>query len=103
MADAATAGQGLERPDIDLFDPTVATVAPTDTGGAIVDFNGPQAVPPPELTFDADLSPLFTEQAIGRLGTDICQLVEQDERSRSDWRETYSKGLKLLGLKYETR
>lgn len=103
MADAATAGIGAERPDPDLLDPAKADVTPTESGGVIVNFDGPTKPTPEKLAFDADLTPLLTDQELGRLGNEIAQLVEEDERSRSEWRETYARGLKLLGLNYEQR
>lgn len=106
MADAATKGQGSERPDIDFLDPAVAVVIPNEDGGAIVDFNGPQpeqGIDASTLPFDADLSVLLTKQARGRLGTEVCELTEQDERSRQEWRESYARGLALMGLNYEQR
>lgn len=103
MADAARTGQGIARPDPDLYDETVAAVVPTEDGGAIVDFDGPRAAPPPDMAFDANLTVLFTDQELGKLGGEIVHLVEEDERSRQDWRETYARGLELLGLKYEQR
>ena len=106
MADAATQGHGIERPDPAELDPAKAVVIPTETGGAIVDFNGPQpdaGVDPMQLPFDADLSVLLSTQELGRTGTDICALTEQDERSREEWRESYARGLKLMGLNYEER
>lgn len=103
MADAATAGQGAERPDINAFDPQTASVTPTESGGAIVDFSGPQSAAPATLQFDDDLTPLFSDQQLGKLGGEIVQLVLEDEQSRADWRKTYARGLTLLGLKYEQR
>lgn len=102
MVDSATAGQGIERPDPDLLDPSKAVVEETADGGAIVDFD-PEQPAPAALAFDDDLTPLFTDQELGRLGTELCGLVEEDERSRSEWRKTYANGLNLLGLKYEQR
>ena len=106
MADAATQGHGIERPDPAELDPAKAVVIPTETGGAIVDFNGPQpdaGVDPTQLPFDADLSVLLSPQELGRTGTDSCALTEQDERSREEWRESYARRLKLMGLNYEER
>lgn len=103
MADAATAGQGIERADPDYFDPAKAAVVPTEEGGAVIHLDGLPTITQDPLAFDAELSSLLTEQELGRLGTQIRQLVDEDERSRQDWRETYAKGLKLLGLKYENR
>jgi len=106
MADAATQGHGIERPDTDTLDPAKAVVVPKEDGGVIVDFNGAQPDPgpdPTQMAFDADLSVLLTEQELGRTGTDICALTEEDERSRAEWRESYARGLKLMGLNYEER
>lgn len=106
MADAATAGQGAERPDPNLFDPANAAVVPREDGGATIYMDGMPTPGQPTadtLAFDADLTPLFTEQELSRLGGEICQLVMEDERSRQDWRDTYARGLKLLGLHYEQR
>ncbi|MFA5898346.1 MAG: hypothetical protein WC829_04455 [Hyphomicrobium sp.] len=103
MADAATAGQGIERPNPDLLDPDIAEVTPTEDGGAIVNFDGPQPEAPAELAFDDDLTPLLTPEELNGLGTQICQFVDEDERSRADWRKSYARGLNLLGLNYEER
>lgn len=106
MADAATAGQGAERPDPNLFDPAKAAIVPHDDGGMTIHMDGMPPAPgadPNNLAFDADLTPLFTDQELGRLGGEIVGLVDEDEQSRKDWRTTYKTGLKLMGLKYEER
>ncbi len=101
----ATAPQGLDVavPDNDALDPNIAVVEETGDGGAVVDFDGPKPEQPEELAFDADLTILFSDQELGRIGTEIIGLVEEDERNRAEWRKTYANGLKLLGLKYEER
>lgn len=101
----ATAPQGLDVaiPDDPALDPDKAFVEPTEDGGVVVDFNGPTVAPPEEIAFNGDLTALFQETDLKRLGAEIVELVEEDERNRSEWRETYAKGLNLLGLKYETR
>lgn len=105
MADAATAGQGAERPDSNGFDLSKAAFVPNEQGGGTVHLDGlqPQAQQPDALAFDADLTPLFTDQQLSKLGGEIVQLVFEDEQSRKDWRDSYARGLKLLGLNYEQR
>jgi hypothetical protein len=34
------------------------------------------------------------------LGTELINLYEEDKESRQEWENSYSEGLKLLGLKY---
>lgn len=101
----ATAPLGLDMaaPDNDALDPSVAVVEELEGGGAVVDFDGPRPEQPQELAFDADLTVLYSDAELGRIGTEIIGLVEEDERNRSEWRKTYANGLKLLGLKYEER
>ena len=104
MADAATKGQGSERPDPDYFDPALAAFVPTEDGGGEVYLDGlPEAagIDATAMEFTADLSPLLSTQALGKVGTEVCELTEQDERSRQEWRESYARGLALMGLNYE--
>lgn len=106
MADAATKGQGSERPDPDYFDPALAAFVPTEDGGGEVYLDGLPPAPGIDaaaMPFTADLSDLLTQQERGKLGTQICELTEQDERSRQEWRESYARGLALMGLNYEQR
>lgn len=106
MADAATKGQGSERPDPDYFDPALAAFVPLEDGGGEVYLDGlPEAagINTAEMAFTADLSPLLSTQALGKTGTQVCELTEQDERSRQEWRESYARGLALMGLNYEQR
>jgi len=106
MADAATKGQGSERPDPDYFDPALAAFVPTEDGGGEVYLDGlPEAagIDATAMEFTADLSPLLSTQALGKVGTEVCELTEQDERSRQEWRESYARGLALMGLNYEQR
>lgn len=104
MADAAVKGQGAERADPP--NPTPAII-PQDDGGTIVDFNGPAPEAAPEMTFGANLAlpefGLFSEQELQQLGHEVVQTVEEDDRSRDDWKKAYARGLTLMGLNYEER
>lgn len=92
---------GLE--DAIPLDLEQADVVPTEDGGVTVDFDGPPAAVDPVIPFDGDLSLLFTDQELSRLGNELIEIVKQDDSSRKEWKDTYAKGLELLGLKYEQR
>jgi len=86
--------------DINVED---ADVQETDDGGVVVDFSGAKKTVEADLAFEDNLTELFSEGELQALGYEIAQLVEDDNESRGDWRKTYANGLKLLGLKYESR
>ena len=106
MADAALKGQGAERSD-PAFANIQPAMLPQEDGGVVVDFNGPQPEAPPELTFGDNLADpalgLFTTQQLQQLGHEFVSLVDEDDRSRDEWKKSYARGLTLLGLKYEER
>ena len=81
-------------------DEAVATETPD--GGMVIDFGGPK----PQATtlpFDGDLTELFEPRDLMRLGHEIVDTVNDDDRGRGEWKKTYTKGLKLLGLNIEER
>jgi len=53
--------------------------------------------------FGANLAEEMDERQLATLASDLLEDYEADISSRKDWLDTYVKGLKLLGLKYETR
>ena len=53
--------------------------------------------------FDANLAEEMPETTLATLANDLLGDYESDLNSRKDWLDTYVKGLKLLGLKYEER
>jgi hypothetical protein len=83
----------------DWLDNAVAT--PTDDGGMVL--SAPQDEAPSEVPFDGNLALLMTEQERQSLALRIIDTVERDERSRKPWKDTYARGLDLLGLVYEER
>lgn len=106
MADAAVKGQGAERADPADIGITAAPepfVIANDDGTVTVDFTGAPAELAPELAFGDNLTPLFSDQQLQSLGNEIVNLVDEDDRSRDEWKKTYARGLALLGLKYEER
>lgn len=82
-----------------------------EDGSAVIDFDRPElpvagaesALGGGGTPFDANLAELIDEQDLNKIGEDLVAKIEADERSRHEWMETYTKGLRLLGLKIEER
>jgi hypothetical protein len=53
--------------------------------------------------FEANLAEDIEERDLATLASELLGDYESDISSRKDWLDTYVKGLKLLGLKYEER
>jgi hypothetical protein len=53
--------------------------------------------------FDANLADFMSEGELGSLAGELIGQYEQDLASRKDWLDTYVKGLKILGIRYEER
>ena len=74
-------------------------------GGAIVqaltEIMGQQAAP--SVPHNANLAEMLDEGYLGEISSDLRASYEEDMESRSDWEETYTKGLDQLGVKYEER
>jgi len=73
----------------------------TEDGGMIIDFN-PDAIDPSE-DFFANLAEEISEDDLKKIGTELIGQYQGDRDSRSEWEETYIKGLDQLGLKIEDR
>jgi hypothetical protein len=53
--------------------------------------------------FEANLAEYMDASELDRLGGELVEEFGKDIMDRKDWMQTYVEGLKLLGLKYETR
>ena len=93
------APQGLEaltsqEPDIEIEieDPESVTI------------NGVEVLPPEgEEDFGGNIAEDIGERELATLAGELLGDYESDISSRKEWLDTYVKGLKLLGLKYEER
>ncbi len=74
----------------------------TDDGGMIIDFD-PSASNMTEASFDSNLVDFIDEDELTSMGNELIGAYQSDKDSRSDWEETYVKGLDQLGLKIEER
>ena len=74
----------------------------TEDGGMIIDFD-PNSKSDDEGDFNANLVNFIEERDLQALGSELIAQYEADRESRSDWEETYIKGLDQMGLKIEER
>ena len=75
-----------------------------DDGGATIEF-APDDMPlgqEPE-DFYGNLAELVGSDTLSGVTAYVMSSVDDDKNSRDEWEETYTKGLKLLGLRYEDR
>jgi len=83
-----------------------AEVIPDGQGGAIVQALAEALVgaqQEPQVPHNANLAELLDDGYLGELSSDLRGSYEEDLESRSEWEETYTKGLDQLGVKYEER
>ena len=50
--------------------------------------------------FNANLAEDMDERTLKRLGSELISEYKKDKESRKEWEECYTKGLDLLGVKY---
>jgi hypothetical protein len=86
--------------EVDLMPPD-ALETETEDGGMLIDFD-PNAF---EQTGDffANLADEMSEDALQKLSSELVGQYQGDRDSRSEWEDTYIKGLDQLGLKIEDR
>ena len=51
----------------------------------------------------ANLAEIIDENVLGEISSELRGLYEEDKESREDWKEAYTKGLDLLGIRYQER
>ncbi len=86
------------EPELDIEVETTET----DDGGMIIDFD-PSASNMVDASFDSNLVDFIDEDELTSMGNELIGAYQSDKDSRSDWEETYVKGLDQLGLKIEER
>ena len=77
-----------ETPDVEIMDDGSATV-------------GEEEKPP--VAFLTNLAEVLDEAYLQSLSNDLLEKFENDKSSREEWEQGYTKGLDLLGFKYEER
>ena len=73
-----------------------------EDGGVTVDFD-PSEGDGEEGDFYRNLAEDVDDRELGSLSSDLMSQYDSNKASRSDWEDSYSKGLELLGFNYEER
>ena len=55
------------------------------------------------VDFQSNLAEVLPDNELNSLSSELRQQYEDDKESRSDWIDSYTKGLDLLGFKYNER
>jgi len=85
--------------DVSLVEDIGAEITPTEDGGAIVG-NVEEEI---TVDFSSNLAESIDDNELNNLSSELRQQYEDDKESRSDWIDSYTKGLDLLGFKYNER
>ena len=80
-----------------------AEVLQTPDGGVLIQETMEIQAPPVDAPFDANLAEFLDQSILGELSSELRGFYQDDLDSRSEWEETYTKGLDLLGLKTDQR
>ncbi len=57
----------------------------------------------PQQNFNSNLAEFLDESYLQAMANEIVDKIDNDKSTREDWEESYTKGLDLLGFKYEER
>ena len=98
-----------DRGDLDVEQ--VGTIVDLETNQAepevLLDDNGSAIVNPEQEVaasgFMANLAEILPEDYMQELASELSDKIESDKSSREEWEHAYTKGLDLLGFKYEER
>ena len=83
--------------------PEEVEVVTTEDGGAEVAFDPSQAMMEGSENHFANLAEYLEDDVLGPLGSELKGMFIDYKSSRKDWEDSYTKGLDLLGFKYEDR
>lgn len=79
---------------------TGATRIEQSDGSVVISFDGNDGEDK-ESEFDDNLADIIDESDLNSMGEEVLRGIDEDERSRRDWEDTYNRGIDLLGLKLE--
>ena len=96
-------GTEVQLPDKEVqFEPDVEITELSD-GGAEINTDPNAPIDQSQVPFDANLAEYLEEADLQKLADKLIAAYETDKNSRKDWEDTYTKGLDMLGFKYEDR
>ena len=75
----------------------------TEDGGAEINFDPRAVVGQGGQNHEENLAEFLDDDVLKEIGSEVLESYSDYKSSRSDWEDTYIKGLDLLGFKYENR
>ena len=92
---------GEEAVQVNIVNPEAVSVE-TEDGGVIFNFD-PDNPLMGGMDHGANLAEYIEPEVLDMIGADLVGMYNADKDSRSDWEESYVRGLDLLGLRFEDR
>ena len=92
---------GEEAVQVNIVNPEAVSVE-TEDGGVIFNFD-PDSSMMGGMDHGANLAEYIEPEVLDAIGADLVGMYNADKDSRSDWEESYVRGLDLLGLRFEDR
>ena len=87
--------------EIDIVNPEMVTLDDGSVEITLVPESGLEELM--GAPFDANLADYLDDDTLTSLSNDLLEEIDSDINSRSEWADTFVKGLEVLGLKYEER
>lgn len=78
-------------------------VTPTEDGGAEINFDPSAVAGPGSEQHESNLADFLEDDVLHEVSNELLDNYESYKASRKEWEDTYTKGLDLLGFKYENR
>ena len=103
----AVEGMMVEVPQVEDFAGGAEVMQQADGSALIQALMGgePEGVEVQTEQYDhnANLAEIIDEAVLGEISSELREMYEEDTESREDWQQAYTKGLDLLGIKYQER
>jgi hypothetical protein len=103
----APEGMNIEVPQVEDFAGGAEVMQQPDGSAIIQALMGGEAegmeVQAEAYDHGANLAEIIDEAVLGEISSDLREMYEEDVESREEWKEAYTKGLDLLGIRYQER
>jgi hypothetical protein len=103
----APEGMNIEVPQVEDFAGGAEVMQQPDGSAIIQALMGGEAegmeVQAEAYDHGANLAEIIDEAILGEISSDLREMYEEDVESREEWKEAYTKGLDLLGIRYQER
>ena len=103
----APEGMNIEVPQVEDFAGGAEVMQQPDGSAIIQALMGGEAegmeVQAEAYDHGANLAEVIDEAVLGEISSDLREMYEEDVESREEWKEAYTKGLDLLGIRYQER